>query len=271
MATTAPIASTRDAASIGAIASGQFDLLWRAMMVGQGGESGDGWFRIISGEPHPLGNVAIVLDGDDSGTATAAAAPLLARDVPSAMLFPHGASAATAGALEALGFHAHGAMPAMAVDIERLSPTALPAGHVWERIDAGDAAREWTDAMAAGYELPRGLARMLSPEVLGADMAGDADVQFFGVRHDGRLVCTSLLFLADGVAGIYCVATQRPGRTCDRGTVAHRASPRLPRRRAAVLRVRPRRVSTAGLRGRRRNPAVRPHALIQHRRRESRD
>lgn len=219
MSNTAAIASSRDAASIGATASGQLDLLWRAMMAGQGGESGDGWFRIASGQPHPLGNVAILLDGDDRDTATAAAAPLLALDVPSAVMFPHGVGTKTANALAALGFHAHGAMPAMAVDIGRLPTTALPAGHAWERIDAGDVAREWTDAVAGGYDLPRGLARMLSPEVLGADMAGDAHAQFFGIRHAGRLVCTSMLYLADGVAGIYCVATLPSAR--GRGLGAH--------------------------------------------------
>lgn len=224
----ASIAASAD--TIGAIAAGQFDLLWRAMMGGQGGIGGDGWFRVVSGEPHPFGNVAIVLDGDDSDTAAAAAAPLLTLEVPSAVLFPHGVGDATAGRLAALGFHAHGALPAMAVDIERLSPTALPAGHAWERIDAGDVARAWTDAMANGYDLPRGLARMLSPEVLGADMADDAVAQFFGIRHAGRLVCTSMLFLADGVAGIYCVATLPEARGQGLGAHATAEPLRIARR-----------------------------------------
>lgn len=214
-----PFASIRNAAAIGAIAARQLDTLWRAMMGPQGGVGDERWFRIVSGEPHPLGNVVIVLEGNDPDATAAAATPLLSLDVPSAVMFPNGVGDEVAGALAARGFHAHGAMPAMAVDIEGLSPTVLPAGHAWERIDAGDVAREWTDAVAAGYELPRGLARMLSPEVLGADMAGDAEVQFFGIRHEGRLVCASLLFLADGVAGIYCVATLPEAR--GRGLGAH--------------------------------------------------
>jgi hypothetical protein len=62
------------------------------------------------------------------------------------------------------------------------------------------------------YGLPTRVARMFSPGVLGADMAPDARIQFFGVRHRGRLVATSMLYLADGLAGVNCVATLAPER-----------------------------------------------------------
>ena len=216
----APIASIAAAAStVGTVATRQLDMLWREMMRTQGGVGTEGWFRNVSGQAHPLGNVAILRDGDDPNLVNIATAPLLALDLPSAVLFVHGVGKAAAAALQAAGFHAHGAMPAMAVDIERLPPTALPDGYGWERIDAGEAAREWAHALAIGYDIPHGLARMLSPEALGADMADDAVVQFFGIRHAGRLVCTSMLYLADGVAGIYCVATLSEAR--GRGLGAH--------------------------------------------------
>ena len=38
-------------------------------------------------------------------------------------------------------------------------------------------------------------------------MAPDAQIQFFAIHHNGRFVATSLMYLADGLAGIYCVAT----------------------------------------------------------------
>jgi predicted GNAT family acetyltransferase len=38
-------------------------------------------------------------------------------------------------------------------------------------------------------------------------MAPGARTQFFAIRRNGRLVATSLLYMADGLAGIYCVAT----------------------------------------------------------------
>jgi GNAT superfamily N-acetyltransferase len=95
----------------------------------------------------------------------------------------------------------------MAVDIDRMAKTALPPGFDWARIDAGDDGRARTKALANGYGPPPGLARMFSPEALGADMSSDAQVQFYAIRRNGRFVATSLLFLADGLAGIYCVAT----------------------------------------------------------------
>jgi predicted GNAT family acetyltransferase len=95
----------------------------------------------------------------------------------------------------------------MAVDILSMDATALPSGDDWVRIGAGNDGRAWAETLAAGYGLPLGLALRFSPGSLGADMAPDARTQFFAVRRNGRLVATALLYLADGLAGIYCVAT----------------------------------------------------------------
>ena len=81
--------------------------------------------------------------------------------------------------------------------------------------------------MAVGYGLPVGLARLFSPEVLGADMAPDAGTQFFSVVKDGRAVATTLLYLADGLAGIYCVATLPDERA--KGLAAHLTAEALRR------------------------------------------
>jgi GNAT superfamily N-acetyltransferase len=95
----------------------------------------------------------------------------------------------------------------MAVDIAQLAGTSLPGGYEWARIGTGEVGAAWIEALAAGYEIPLPLAQMFGPETLGADMAPGAPVQFFGVLRDGRPVATSMLYLADGLAGIYCVAT----------------------------------------------------------------
>jgi len=192
--------------SIGARAARHLDFAIRSIMSGQGGVDGGGYFRLITGEPHPFGNMAVLSDANSQETSDAAVAALLGLEVPTLLLYTTGVSDTVARSLVARGY-SQGAMPVMAVDIERLSSTGLPSGYQSSRLGPTQDASEWSQVFAAGYGLPLGLARMFSPEVLGADMANDATTQFFGVRRDGRLVATSLLHLADGLAGIYCVST----------------------------------------------------------------
>lgn len=208
-----PVASIAACAdTIGARTAQHLDHLWRLTMQAQGGVVDADWFRLISGEPHPLGNVAILAWDDHDEAAITAVAPLLAIDQPSAVICLHGASEHLAGVLAARGFQPHDAMPAMAVDIGGLAPTPLPTGHRFQRITASRDFQAWTDVLASGYALPRGLARMLSPEALGADPADDAAIQFFAVLEGDRIVATSMMFLDDGLAGLYCVATLADAR-----------------------------------------------------------
>jgi GNAT superfamily N-acetyltransferase len=193
--------------SIGARAARHLELAFRAFTVGHGAELGTGYLRWVTREPHPMGNVAIVADPDDMVGALTAAEPLVTRNVPAAVLFPQGVSSAVARSVVAMGFEDQGAMPAMAVDIDRMAATALPPGYAWARVGAGSGGSAWAEALGVGYGLPPGLARRFSPDTLGADMAADARTQYFSIVRDGRTVATSLLHLADGLAGIYCVAT----------------------------------------------------------------
>ncbi|CAN7275717.1 GNAT family N-acetyltransferase [Pseudoxanthomonas sp. LjRoot143] len=221
--------------TIGARVAGHLDHLWRLAMQPQGGVADADWFRLISGEPHPLGNVAILAWDDHDEAAIAAVTPLLAIAEPSAVICLHGASEHLAGVLSARGFQAHGAMPAMAVDIGALAPTSLPPGHTFQRIVADRRFREWTDVVASGYELPRDLARMLSPEALGADATDNAAIQFFAILEGDRIVATSMMFLDDGLAGLYCVATLADAR--GRGLGTHVTAEPLRRAQALGYRV----------------------------------
>ena len=204
--------------SIGAGAARHLELAVRHIMRGQGAVESGSSLRLITGEQHPFGNMVILSDAGNPEAMEVAVAPLLDLEVPAMVLCTEGVSDQVARMLVEQGFK-QGAMPAMAVDIERLRSTALQSGYEWTRIAAGKDGSEWSDVLAAGYGLPPGLARMFSPEVLGADTAPDARTQFFGIRHDGRLVATSMLFLANGLAGIYCVATLREER--GKGLGAH--------------------------------------------------
>ena len=208
-----------DGAAIASRIAGHFETAFRQMMPGPRTVAKPAYLRIVTGEAHPMGNVAIVSEPDDPDSTLEAIAPLIDCGAPAAAIFPHGVSDRVAEAVAAHGFGIEESMPAMAVDIDRMSPTSLPPGYGWARIGRGDASRSWTDALAVGYELPRALAEIFSLEVLGVDMAPDATTQFFSVLRDERHVATSMLYLADGVAGIYCVSTLPEER--NRGLGAH--------------------------------------------------
>jgi GNAT superfamily N-acetyltransferase len=193
-------------ATIGSRAANHMDLAFRAIASGSGVESTDLYLRYITGEPHPLGNLAI-LDGNlDGDGAKRAAMPLLEGEFPSALLFPRGVGKGVEAVASAMGYQSAGLMPAMAVDIEALPATSLPAGCEFQRVDRSEDAA-WTEALAMGYGLPPQTARLFSPGAINADLTPGAAVQFFAVKRKDKIVATSVLFLGDGLAGVYCVAT----------------------------------------------------------------
>jgi GNAT superfamily N-acetyltransferase len=188
-------------------AARQMYTAFRRMMGGPQCVQGIHWFRLITGEAHPMGNVALLSSGDQLATTLEATAPLVDCGAPAAAIFIAGVTQEVSAAVKAQGFAIETSMPAMAVDIDRMQPTALPLGYDWARIGGGTEGREWAKALALGYGLPQALADLFAPEALGADEAEDAQVQFFAVLRGGRQVATSMLYLEDGLAGIYCVST----------------------------------------------------------------
>lgn len=187
--------------------------------------------RLVTGEPHPFGNFALVAAPVDVETTRALVEPLVAGATPAAVIFPDLDVPAEVDAwLAGQGFMPPAAMPAMGVDIARLAPTALPTGYEFARIGAADG-DEWTRQFAAGYELPLGVAACFSPAAIDADTSPEASMQFFAIRRDGAIVATSAMFFADGLAGIYCVSTVPEERR--KGLGAHATAE--PLRHAASL------------------------------------
>ena len=195
------------------------DLLWRDLMKSQGSVEDEHFFRLVTGEQHPFGNVAILSESCDASIVEGAVAPLLDLASPSSVLFVAGVTEAITVKMISLGFSLIAPLPAMAVDIDSLSQTTLPAGYEFIRVSSGSEGTQWADVVASGFGMPRGLARMMSPEVHEASLAPDVRTQFFGVRCNGTLVATSMLHLANGLAGIYCVATMSEER--GKGLGAH--------------------------------------------------
>jgi len=214
----------------GARAARHMDIAFRRMMSGPGSQQNDRWFRLITGEMHPMGNVALISAGDHVESALEAIAPLIDCGAPAAAIFTAGLSRAVSDAVKTRGFATEASMPAMAVDIDEMRPTALPPGYEWSRIGAGAEGRAWAETLAVGYGLPQPLADLFSPEALDVDMSRDAQAQFFAVLRDGRQVSTSMLYLEDGLAGIYCVSTLPEERQKGLGAHATAEALRVARR-----------------------------------------
>ena len=204
---------------IGRRAATHLDLAFRSFTGRSGGELGPKYLRWITREPHPMGNLVIAAGEGDAASMREAIAPLVEQNLPSTAIFPRGVSAAASGALQDSGFADIGAMPAMAVDIDRVAATSMPEGYTFRRAGPDASGDAWADALSAGYHMPLSLGRVFAPAAVGADMARDAAVQFFSIERDGVTVATSMLFLAEGLAGIYCVATREEHRK--RGLGAH--------------------------------------------------
>lgn len=213
MSDTPPLPSIdSDHARIGARASRHIELLFRNTVTEPNAADEVDFYRVVTGEAHPLGNVVILPQREESSHIAEAIEPLVQGDFPSAVLFPGGVTPSSRTALLDAGFEDSGSMPAMAMDLNQLAATALPKGFQFARVGAGREGEEWADTLAVGYGLPIGVARLFSPVMIPADPADDAVVQFFAVKYEDRILATSLLYLADGLAGIYCVATLADAR-----------------------------------------------------------
>lgn len=181
-------------------------LMFREILTGTGAESDHRFVCLVTGEPHPLCNFACMDDPTDLEGAKAAIGPLLDCRAPSAVLFPCPVPAAVEQELSAAGFQRQRGLLAMAIDIERLGSTAIPAGYTFARVATAAHRDSWADAFARGYELPLGVGGVISRGI-SEDTATDSPVQYFWILKDGKPVSTSMLYLKGGVAGIYCVAT----------------------------------------------------------------
>lgn len=163
--------------------------------------------RLLTRQPHPFANFVLLSDASNLSAAISAIAPLCTCDQPAAVILTNSVSSSVHQHLEASGFHVHDPMPAMAVMIDQLPTCPLPTGFEFMRIDHRADGMEWGQAFAEGYELPAAVGEAFAPHATITTMAVDAPLQYFAIRAGGRMVATTMLYLADGLAGIYAVAT----------------------------------------------------------------
>jgi GNAT superfamily N-acetyltransferase len=121
--------------------------------------------------------------------------------------------------LQELGFQPVGVMPAMAVEIAEVQEIPLAPGYDCRPVESNDLT-DWLAAFAVGYELPLGTARLFCPAPETPDGIEEANCQCFLIRKGDQPVATSMVFEAEGLAGIYCVATAPSERGKGLGAVA---------------------------------------------------
>lgn len=229
---------------VGFKAASHLDVTFRRVLRGTGVTSVPGYVRLITGEAHPFGNFALLSDPADVHAASEAAGALVACGGPSLLFFTRQASREVAAKLLEAGYQSGGEMPAMAVEIDSLTPTSLPDGYALRRVSAGDVGRSWEESFAVGYELPAKVAGYFSPNAVLSTPNAQETLQFFGVFRGDRIVATSMLHLAAGVAGVYGVATIASER--GRGLGAHVTAEPLRMARALGYRVSVLQSSAAG-------------------------
>lgn len=160
--------------------------------------------RYITGEAHPLGNLAMFSRRATPADVTHDASALCDGSFPSAILIlGEGAPAQIAAASE-LGFSPAEQMPLMSVTPDTLTSTALPSDYVFREVDFAETAA-WVQTFSDGYGLPLRIGSLFSFDRSSSRAPGET--KYYAVEHEGDLVATSLIYLHEGFAGIYGVAT----------------------------------------------------------------
>jgi len=192
---------------IGGLICRHIDVAFRRIMPGPNVVIEPRFLRLVTGEPHPFGNFACMPDppAADATGVRAAIEPLLRCGAPSAIFFVGSIQVSVENVLKETGFERHGGLPAMAVEIGQLARTELPSGYAFARVVTER--QTWGDVFARGYGIPQPVGAAFAGGING-DGRDDAPLQYFWILNQhGKPVCTSLVFLHDGVAGIYGVAT----------------------------------------------------------------
>ncbi|MFN8469737.1 MAG: GNAT family N-acetyltransferase [Caldilineaceae bacterium] len=98
-------------------------------------------------------------------------------------------------------------VPGMAVDLQTLPPDGPVAGLAIEQVRSEETLRQWCELFVAGYGMPSESVDGWYAGYTGMDFAAHHFLRHYIGSIAGVPVATSLLCLAAGVAGIYCVAT----------------------------------------------------------------
>src|SRR5262245_7994580 len=141
------------------------------------------FLRLMTNEPHPFGNFAVVTNPTSVADTKAAIEPLMPLSAPIAALFPGSPSEAVRAFITDRGFVLAETMPAMGITIDSLAPTSLPRGYAMTEITSASDDDEWCEAFAEGFGLPRPLADCFGPRAA-SHVKGERAPRYFCVVKD---------------------------------------------------------------------------------------
>ena len=138
-------------------------------------------------------------------------------------LSPGTAPVSLAARLDAAGIPRVGSTPGMTADLDAVTAPPTPPGVTVERVGDPDALEAFLQALCEGFGVTDAL-DLWREFFLLAGLSPDGPVQSFLARVEGRPASVGTAFLADGVAGIYCVATVPAARRRGLGAIVTRAA-----------------------------------------------
>jgi len=114
--------------------------------------------------------------------------------------------------LERHGFIRDHDMVGMALDLAILKAPPAPPDLIIEQVKDIETAQKWIEASGAGFELPESLTQVVVERLARAGVGPEAGTRNYIGWLNGNAVATSMLFLGEGIAGVYCVATAPAAR-----------------------------------------------------------
>ncbi len=161
----------------------------------------DKYVGLVMDDPESWGNFALVIDPNDELGTEAAIEHLSSCLFGTEILFPGDVSREVDRVLSNAGYECIVNLPRMAIDLCKIAEPSQPAGLEFKIISTQKQRLDWIAAMAANYGIHSETAAEFFPPDPGEG------VIHFGVFRESAIVATSMLLLADGLAGIYCVST----------------------------------------------------------------
>ncbi|MFE9728586.1 GNAT family N-acetyltransferase [Streptomyces sp. NPDC005794] len=121
----------------------------------------------------------------------------------------------TAGLVEH-GYADVGAMPVMAIELDRVRNSPLPVGLEIRKVESAAELAEWVSCYVSAFGIRAPREDIVCLESTRSGISGTL-VRFSGYLHD-QLVATAALFIHQGIAGVYVVGTLAEYRSRGIGT-----------------------------------------------------